>query len=154
MAVYKSRRKDAAAQFIMDSRELRKYTVRVARKFPKSYRDMTNSLLDLAREIYVFSIKANAIFVHKDMSVHDYELRHRYMTMAISAADAICAEITFCYELVDDGNNFFDGRAEYERVFQNWTTLANTALSRLRAVMESDKSRWASYRKKRTDQGK
>ena len=32
MAVYKSRRKDAAAQFIADARELRKYTVRVTRK--------------------------------------------------------------------------------------------------------------------------
>lgn len=45
MSVYKSRRKDAAAQFIADARELRKYTVRVTRKFPKSYRDITNGLL-------------------------------------------------------------------------------------------------------------
>ena len=47
MSVYKSRRKDAAAQFIADARELRKYTVRVTRKFPKSYRDITNGLLEL-----------------------------------------------------------------------------------------------------------
>lgn len=51
MAVYKSRRKDAAAQFIADARELRKYTVRVTRKFPKSYRDTTNGLAGKVREV-------------------------------------------------------------------------------------------------------
>lgn len=75
MAVYKSRRKDAAAQFIADARELRKYTVRVTRKFPKSCRDTTNGLTELAREIYLNSIKGNAIYLHKDISEHDYELR-------------------------------------------------------------------------------
>ena len=129
MSVYKSRRKDAVAQFIADARELRKYTVRVTRKFPKSYRDITNGLLELAREVYVNAIKGNAIYLHKDMSEHDYELRHRYLMIACSSADAICGEITFCYELVDAGNNFFAGKAEYEKAFQTWTTLANNALN-------------------------
>ena len=93
MSVYKSRRKDAAAQFIADARELRKYTVRVTRKFPKSYRDITNGLLELAREIYLNALKGNAIYLHKDMSEHDYELRHRYLMIACSSADAICGEI-------------------------------------------------------------
>ena len=148
MAVYKSRRKDAAAQFIADARELRKYTVRVTRKFPKSYRDTTNGLTELAREIYLNAIKGNAIYLHKDISEHDYELRHRYLMIACSSADAICGEITFCYELVDEGNNFFAGKAEYEKVFQTWTALANNVLSRLRAVLESDKKRWNGYRRK------
>lgn len=147
MSVYKSRRKDAAAQFIADARELRKYTVRVTRKFPKSYRDITNGLLELAREIYLNALKGNAIYLHKDMSEHDYELRHRYLMIACSSADAICGEITFCYEMVDAGNNFFAGKAEYEKAFQAWTTLANNALSRLRAVLESDKKRWNGYRR-------
>lgn len=148
MAVYKSRRKDAAAQFIADARELRKYTTRVARKFPKSYRDTTNALLELAREIYNYALKGNAIFMHKDMSEADYELRHRYLMMAVCSADAMCGEVTFCYELVDEGNNFFKGREEYERVFKMWTTLANNALSRLRAVVDGDKRRWNDYRRK------
>lgn len=149
MSVYKSRRKDAAAQFIADARELRKYTVRTVRKFPKSYRDTTNTMTELAREIYIASIKANAIFLHKDLPEKDYELRHRYLMMAMTSADAMCGEITFCWELVADGNNFFEGQAEYERVFQMWTTLANNALSRLHGVIDSDKGRWASYRKRR-----
>lgn len=154
MSVYKSRRKDAAAQFIADARELRKYTVRVTRKFPKSYRDITNGLLELAREIYLNALKGNAIYLHKDMSEHDYELRHRYLMIACSSADAICGEITFCYEMVDAGNNFFAGKAEYEKAFQAWTTLANNAFSRLRAVLESDKKRWNGYRRKAAEAGK
>lgn len=110
MSVYKSRRKDAAAQFIADARELRKYTVRVTRKFPKSYRDITNGLLELAREIYLNALKGNAIYLHKDMSEHDYELRHRYLMIACSSADAICGEITFCYEMVDAGEQLLCGK--------------------------------------------
>lgn len=45
MAVYKSRRKDAAAQFVADARELRKATVRIARKFPASYKYVTTGPL-------------------------------------------------------------------------------------------------------------
>lgn len=147
MSVYKSRRKDAAAQFVADARELRKFTVRLVRRFPKSYRDTTNSLCELAREIYINSLKGNAIYVHKDMSEHDYDLRHRYLMVATSSADAMCGEITFCYEMVDDGNNFFNGKEQYDRAFETWTTLANTALSRLRGVLDSDKKRWNTYRK-------
>ena len=65
--------------------------------------------------------------------------------IGIVIADALLGEITFCYELVDDGNNFFRNKEEYERTFQTWTTLANNALSRLRGVMDSDKRRWNGY---------
>ena len=79
----------------------------------------------------------------------DYELRHRYLAAATASADALLGEITFCYELVDDGNNFFRNKEEYERTFQTWTTLANNALSRLRGVMDSDKRRWNGYMRDR-----
>lgn len=132
MAVYKSRRKDAAAQFVADARELRKATVRIARKFPASYKYVTTGpLLQLAS------------------SERDYELRHRYLAAATASADALLGEITFCYELVDDGNNFFRNKEEYERTFQTWTTLANNALSRLRGVIDSDKRRWNGYMRDR-----
>lgn len=76
MAVYKSRRKDAAAQFVADARELRKATVRIARKFPASYKYVTTGpLLQLASEVYMNALKGNSIYVHKDMSERDYELR-------------------------------------------------------------------------------
>lgn len=73
MAVYKSRRKDAAAQFVADARELRKATVRIARKFPTSYKYVTTGpLLQLASEVYMNALKGNSIYVHKDMSERDY----------------------------------------------------------------------------------
>lgn len=153
MAVYKSRRKDAAAQFVADARELRKTTVRIARKFPASYRYVTtNKLLEMAGEVYANSLKGNGIYVHKDMSAQEYDLRRRYLMIAAANADALLGEITFCYELVDDGNNFFKNKEEYVQTFQTWTTLANTALSRLRGILDSDKRRWAGYQKAR--QGK
>ena len=95
MAVYKSRRKDAAAQFVADARELRKATVRIARKFPASYKYVTTGpLLQLASEAYMNALKGNSIYVHKDMSERDYELRHRYLAAATASADALLGEIT------------------------------------------------------------
>ena len=45
MSVYKSRRKDASAQFIADARELRRMTARAVKRFPSSYRYIvTNGL--------------------------------------------------------------------------------------------------------------
>lgn len=155
MSVYKSRRKDAAAEFISHARELRKVTMRVVKRFPTSYRwIITNNLLELACEIYTDCLKANAIFVHKDMSQHDFDLRHRYLTMAASSAEALLGEITFSYELVDDGNNYFKSRAEYDDVFRRWTEQGNTALKRIRALLESDKQRYASYQKKKMEEAK
>lgn len=154
MSVYKSRRKDAAAEFISAARELRKTTVRIVKKFPTSYRwIITNNMLELANEIYTDTLKANAIYVHKDMSEHDYELRHRYLMMAASSAEALLGEITFCYELVSEGNNFFSGSADYNKAFQTWTTAGNTALQKIRAVLSSDKKRWSSFQKKGEGKG-
>ncbi len=149
MSVYKSRRKDAAAQFIADARELRKVTIRVVKRFPTGYRwIITNNMLELANEVYTNALKANAIYVHKDMSGHDYELRHRYLVMAASSAEALLGEITFCYELVAEGNNFFENKGDYNQAFQTWTEAGNTALKKIRGVMESDKKRWNGYRQK------
>ncbi len=149
MSVYKSRRKDAAAEFIAAARELRKVTIRIVKKFPSGYRwTITNNMLTLANEVYTNSIKANAIYIHKEMSEHDYELRHRYLMIAISSAEALLAEITFCYELVDDGNNFFATKADYTRAFQTWTTAGYNALQKIRGVAASDKKRWNGFCKK------
>jgi hypothetical protein len=81
------------------------------------------------------------------MSAHDFELRHRYLTMAASAAEALLGEITFCYALVADGNNFFKNSQDYDRVFSGWTEAGNTALKRIRGVIASDKTRYKSYQK-------
>ena len=152
MSVYKSRRKDAAAEFIADARELRKVTMRVVKRFPTSYRwIITNNLLSLATEVYTNCLRANAIYVHKEMSKQDFDLRHRYLMIAATAAESLLGEITYSYELVDDGNNYFKSRAEYDDVFRRWTEQGNVTLKRIRALLESDKKRYASYQKKKGD---
>lgn len=153
MSVYKSRRKDAAAEFISLSRRLRVATIQAVKKFPTSYRwIVTNNMLTLAAEVYTNAIKANSIYVHKDMSRHDFELRRRYLILAVSSAEALLGEITFCYEMVDTGNNFFEGKTDYNKLFQNWTTAGNDASKKLRAIADSDKKRWNNFRKKAEEQ--
>ena len=132
MSVYKSRRKDASAQFIADARELRRMTARAVKRFPSSYRYIvTNGLLEMAREIVVNAVKGNAVYLHKDLSQGDFDLRHRYLKMAEVTADAYLEEITFAFSLVDDGNSFFKNKAEYQKVFNGLTSQGNTVLERL-----------------------
>ena len=84
---------------------------------------------------------------HKDMNPRDFELRHRYLTLALTAIEAFLGELTFLYELVDSGNNFFESRAEYDRVFSRWTEQGNIVLSRIRGVLNSDKQRYQNIQK-------
>lgn len=149
MSVYKSRRKDAAAEFISAARELRKTTMRIIKKFPTSYRwIITNNMLTLANEIYTCCIKANSIYVHKDMTKQDFELRHRYLVMAIGSTEALLSEISFCYELIDEGNNFFPNSSDYNKAFQKWTEIGSAVLQKIRGVLNSDKKRWLGYQAK------
>ncbi len=152
MSVYKSRRKDASAQFIADARELRRLVARAVRRFPNSYRYIvTNGLLEMAREIVVNSIKGNGVYLHKDLSQEDFKLRHRYLKMAEVTADALLEEITFAYELVAEGNNFFKSKEEYEKVFSGLTAQGNTVLKRLRNLISNDQDRWRRYQKEKAE---
>lgn len=152
MSVYKSRRKDASAQFIADARELRRLTARAVKRFPSSYRYVvTNGLLEMAREIVVNSIKGNGIYLHKDLSPADYDLRHRYLKMAEVTTDAFLEEITFAFELVDSGNNFFKSKEEYEKVFSGLTAQGNTVLKRLRNLISTDQDRWRRYQREKAE---
>lgn len=152
MSVYKSRRKDAAAQFVTEARKLRRDTMRVVSKFPTSYRwIVTNNLLELATQVYTNCVRGNAVYLHKDISRQDFELRHRYLMMAATAADALLSEITFCYELVEEGNNFFSGKADYDAVFEKWTAQGREAKRRIDALIESDKTKFKNYQKKREE---
>ena len=152
MSVYKSRRKDASAQFVADARSLRSMIARAVKRFPNSYRYIvTNSLLELAREIVVNSVKGNAVYLHKDLPQGDFDLRHRYLKMAEASADAILEEITFAYELVAEGNNFFRDKAQYEKTFSELVSQGNTVLKRLQRLLDSDKDRWRRYQKEKAE---
>ena len=55
-----------------------------------SYRYIvTNGLLEMAREIVVNAVKGNAVYLHKDLSQGDFDLRHRYLKMAEVTAEDV-----------------------------------------------------------------
>ena len=122
MSVYKSRRKDAAAQFIADAAELRKYTVRVVRKFPKSYRYTTNALLELAEEMGVaLSEKKCRITPFRHHSFTFLKIRFRLeesgkVTMKLSrnSIKAMRRKLTIFRRWVDEG------KLQPEDVFQSY----------------------------------
>lgn len=142
-------------EFISLARKLRVETIKAVKRFPTSYRwIVTNNMLTLAGEVYTNALKANAIYVHEEMNERDYELRHRYLTIAISSTKALLGEITFCYEMVAEGNNFFEDKTDYNAVFQNWTQAGTAALKKLRAISDSDKKRWDGYRQKAAEKNR
>ena len=150
MSVYKSARAPASAEFLQITKELRKETMRIVRKFLKSYRwEITNGLLELVREIVVNCEKANDIFICKTLSENDYLTRHNLLLEAKCATRALRSEITFLYELVNDGNNYFKNRADYDRVFQAWIQLADDAYAKIRGLISSDKQRYEKILKER-----
>ena len=52
---------------------------------------------------------------------------------------------------MDDGNNFFKNKDEYQKVFNGLTTQGNIVLKRLRKVIDSDKDRWRRYQKEKAE---
>ena len=152
MSVYKSRRKDASAEFITDLRALRLETMRVVRRFPASYRwIITNKLLELAQTAYIDGLRGNNIFLNQYTTREDFLKRRGFLLDARTAVDAILGEITFCYELISQGNNFFENRAEYDRLFSQWTEAGNRAYSRLKTLLEKEAERFRNIQKARAE---
>lgn len=148
MSVYKSARRDSQALFISAVRNLRVTTVRLCAKFPKSYRWIaTNNMMTLAASAYSDCIRGNTIFLHNKLSTEDFNMRCWYFRSAETSVNALLAEITFLYDYVRLGNNFFDDKFDYQKQFRNWTDEAQEALNLIRGVMKSDKERWKSFGK-------
>lgn len=152
MSVYKSRRKDASAEFITDLRDLRLETMRVVRRFPTSYRwIITNKLLELAQAAYIDGLRANNIFFNQQTTREDFLKRRSFLMDARTAVDAILGEITFCYDLISQGNNFFENRAEYDRIFSQWTETGNRTYNRIKSLMEKEAERFRKYQKAKAE---
>ena len=143
MSVYKSQQHQAAIKFVSEARNFRIETIRTLKHFPNSYRYIfVNKMLEMAADIYINCNMANAIFVHKDMSVQDFELRHRYLTVAYVKATALLCEISFCYDFVNMGNNFFKDGYDYGKRFENWIKAGNAAKSLIKGVIEADRKKF------------
>lgn len=148
MSVYKSDRRESAAQFIVAVRNLRITTVRICAKFPKSYRWIaTNNMLSLAAGAYTNCIRGNTIFLHNKLSSQDFAMRSECFRSAEMSVNALLAEITFLYDYVRLGNNFFEDKVDYQKQFRTWTDEAQNALNLIRGVIRSDRERWSAYHK-------
>ena len=148
MSVYVSKRNQAKPEFLMIAQDLLIFTIKNVRRFPKSYHyPLTNDLLKLANEIHEYALKANAIYVHKNMTEEDFKLRERYITLAKSSLVALSGKLTVTFKLVNEGNNFFENKADYSYMFQKWVDLVNSELDKLKGLTESDRKRWKSYQK-------
>lgn len=137
MSVYKTQRNKSEYEYVSLIRVLRLTSYRIIRKFPKSYRWLiTNNMLDLVNDVHINIAKADAIKARGELTEKDQELRHRYFMIAYSDIVALGTEITFCYELISKGNNFYKDKNEYNRDFQTWISDLMKAAEELAKTMD------------------
>ena len=152
MTVYKSKRKKTFLLFLQNSYNLRKETIRIIKKFPTSYRwIITNNMLKLAGEIFSDCLKANEIILTYQITEEDYNLKKNYLIQAASSTNALLGEITFCYELLKEGNNFFEDKSKFAKTFLHWTDLGNSTLEEIRAVLQNDRERFRKIQRRRVN---
>lgn len=144
MSVYKSKRGESSILYVEAAYQLRIVTFRLMRKMPKSYRWMIcNHIVDEANAIYDNVIKANSTYVSKqNFNQGDYDLRHRYLMVAYTETRAILSNMSFLYDLIDEGNSEFYSKGDYVRRFGNWVECADKTLNLIKGVMKSDASRY------------
>lgn len=124
MSVYESRRKESAVFFLRVVRELREETLRITKKFPKSmWTSVTRNLVKMSATVYKKCIEGNDIYMYSEMDKSDYKLRRKCFLKARIKADAICAEITFCYGYIRE-NSINMTKRDRNKTFKNWVFLA------------------------------
>lgn len=149
MSVYKSRRKDANVLFIQATAELRETTIRICKKFPKSWWSiLTRDCLKLISKAFNSCVKGNEIFMHKEMDKLDYKMRRKYFLKALTNVDALGSEITFCYTTIRE-EPIGMSKDDRERHFKNWSEQALKAKSLIKKILESDRERWKKWKQER-----
>lgn len=148
MSVYLSQRSESKAEFIRVSQDLAVYTLEQVKKFPKSYRFcLTNDLTKLALEIHENVCRANSIYIHKNMSEMEFNMREKYFVQAKSAIYVMSSLLTVTYALIIKGNNFLGDKKHTSHIFKEWARLLNYETSLVKGVVESDKKRYKRYQK-------
>lgn len=140
--IYKSQRGVPITGFLKDAHDLRLLTIKTVKKFPTSYRYViTNNILDLASTIYTNAMMFDAINIDNRSSKEDLLLKHEYISTSKAACMALIGEITFAFELINDGNNFFNGKNDYSKKFHLWVESANTCLKSLTSTLDRIKEK-------------
>lgn len=149
MSVYKSKRTVSKMEFIKIGQQIATYTIKQLKKFPKSYRfNIVNDLYRLSIEIYENSLKANSIYMNKNMTEAEYLLRKEYLFKSKSAIFAMSGLLTVVFDMVLQGNNFLGDKEKMSNMFQEWARLLNLEHKLIKGVIDSDKNRWKSYQDK------
>lgn len=155
MSVYASQRNESKAEFIRVAQELATYTLEQIKKFPKSYRFcLTNDIVRLAMEIHEDVLRANLIYIYKNMSESEFNLREEYFLKARSAIFALSSMLTITFSLVLKGNNFFGNKKKTSGIFKEWARLLNYEAALVKGIIESDKKRYKKYQNKNSNRGK
>lgn len=155
MSVYASQRNESKAEFIRVAQELATYTLEQIKKFPKSYRFcLTNDIVRLAMEIHEDVLRANSIYIYKNMSESEFNLREEYFLKARSAIFALSSMLTITFSLVLKGNNFFGNKKKTSGIFKEWARLLNYEAALVKGIIESDKKRYKKYQNKNPNRGK
>lgn len=155
MSVYASQRNESKAEFIRVAQELATYTLEQIKKFPKSYRFcLTNDIVRLAMEIHEDVLRANSIYIYKNMSESEFNLREEYFLKARSAIFALSSMLTITFSLVLKGNNFFGNKKKTSGIFKEWARLLNYDAALVKGIIESDKKRYKKYQSKNPNRGK
>lgn len=149
MSVYKSRRGTSTMEFIRVGQQLATYTMEQIKKFPKSYKfNLVSDLYRLSSEIHENVLRANAIYVSKNMEEVDFLLRRKYLLQAKSSVFAMTGLLTVTFNLMMKGNNFLGDKDRMSNMFQEWARLLNLEHKLIKGVIESDKKKWKSYKSK------
>ena len=85
MSVYKAQRNPSKAEFLTTAKKLFIFTIKLSKKFPKSYKfNIYQDLYNLTRDISLSVFQANSYYVSKAMSQEEYEKRlsHLYVARA------------------------------------------------------------------------
>lgn len=155
MSVYASQRNESKAEFIKVAQELATYTLEQVKKFPKSYRFcLTNDIVRLAMEIHEDVLRANSIYIYKNMSESEFNLREDYFIKARSAIFALSSMLTITFSLVLKGNNFLGNKKKTSGIFKEWARLLNFEAALVKGIIESDKKRYKRYQSKNPNRGK
>lgn len=154
MSVYASQRNESKAEFIKVAQELATYTLEQTKKFPKSYRFcLTNDIVRLAMEIHEDVLRANSIYLYKNMTEMEYNLREEYFTKARSAIFALSSMLTITFSLILKGNNFFGNKKQTSTIFKEWARLLNYEAALVKGIIESDRKRYKKYRSQKPNNG-
>ena len=78
----------------------------------------------LTIDMYSNCIKGNSIFISKNLSENDFKLRHRYLMLAKGSVEALRTEISFCYSLIEPGENFLGSAQDKNNAFERWSKQA------------------------------